>query len=176
MNFPSLSTKKNKTFVKNPLEVDAAVARAYSERRPAPPAPEQKPQPRTEFTIFSQVHHAETVENAKKVDTLLAQVKEQVDVIQNYNKSIQSEIKDIEKVLITGVAEGNKKGSYIENILEVFLFVLRNLTSKLGEAKTWLSAMETKKAKRGSAFAARSKKKGTAYSMSQELSNARSVQ
>lgn len=173
MNFPVLGTKKSK-FVKNPLEIDTAV-RSYGERRPTPPAPENK-QPRTEFTIFSQVHHIENVENAKKVDTLLAQVKEQVDVIQNYNKSIQSEIKDIEKVLITGVAEGNKKGSYIENILEVFLFVLRNLTSKLGEAKTWLSAMETKKAKRGSAFAARSKKKGTSYSMSQELSNARSVQ
>jgi len=36
--------------------------------------------------------------------------------------------------------------------------------------------MVSKKKKRGSLFAVRSKKAGTQYSMSQELSNARSVQ
>lgn len=172
---PTATTKK-KPFIKNPLEIDAAVRRSLGEYRPeGVPAPERKPANRTEFTVFSSVHHKENVENVQKVDALLAQVKEQVDIIQKYNSSIESEVKDIEKVLITGIAEGNKKGSYIENVLEVFLFVLRNLTAKLGEAKTWLAAMETKKAKRGSAFVARAKKKGTQYSMSQELQNARSV-
>ena len=47
---------------------------------------------------------------------------------------------------------------------------------KTGESRTWMQALMSKKAKRGSAFAARSKKQGTAYSMSQELSNSRNVQ
>jgi tRNA(Ser,Leu) C12 N-acetylase TAN1 len=36
--------------------------------------------------------------------------------------------------------------------------------------------MQSKKAKRGSAFAVNTKKKGTQYSQSQELSSARNVQ
>jgi len=39
-----------------------------------------------------------------------------------------------------------------------------------------MQALMSKKQKRGSAFGSRSKKQGTAYSMSQELSNSRSVQ
>ncbi|OGK19617.1 hypothetical protein A3D80_04730 [Candidatus Roizmanbacteria bacterium RIFCSPHIGHO2_02_FULL_40_13b] len=163
---------KNKILSKNPFELDRALrpgSESFGRRVEA-----KKPQ-RIEFTIFSKSTHVENVENPQKINELVAQVKEQVDVIKKYNSSIQSEVHDIEKVIITGIAEGNRKGAYIENVLEVFLFVLRNLTAKLGEAKTWLTAMETKKAKRGSAFAARSKKKGTSYSMSQELQAARSV-
>ncbi len=174
MNMTTFGTKKG-PLVKNPLEVDTSRSSFVGEKRHQPQIPEKKGPTRTEFTIFSGAHHKETVENVQKIDSLIAQVKEQVDVIQKYNSAIQSEVKDIEKVIITGVAKENKKGSYIENVLEVFLFVLRNLTAKLGEAKTWLAAMETKKAKRGSAFAARTKKKGTSYSQSQELQNARSV-
>ncbi|MCX6732754.1 MAG: DUF5660 domain-containing protein, partial [Candidatus Roizmanbacteria bacterium] len=60
--------------------------------------------------------------------------------------------------------------------LEIVLQILRSVRAKVGESSTWMQALMSKKKKRGSLFASRSKKQGTAYSMSQELSNSRSIQ
>ena len=71
---------------------------------------------------------------------------------------------------------GKKPGVYHVRYLELLLSFLQGVKAKVGEAKTWLMAIQSKRAKRGSAFAVRSKKQGTQYSLSQELSTARNVQ
>ena len=83
-------------------------------------------------------------------------------------------MRDIEKFTMDTLTE--KPGIYHVKFLEIVLQILRTMRMKTGESRTWMQALMSKKAKRGSAFAARSKKQGTAYSMSQELSNSRNVQ
>jgi hypothetical protein len=69
-----------------------------------------------------------------------------------------------------------KPGIYHVRFLEIIVNVLRALRAKINESSTWMQALTSKKKKRGSLFAVRAKKKGTQYSLSQELSSARSVQ
>jgi hypothetical protein len=69
-----------------------------------------------------------------------------------------------------------KLGVYHVRFLEIILKILQSIKLKINESGTWLEAMRSKRAKRGSAFMANSKKKGTQYSMSQELTLTRSVQ
>jgi len=83
------------------------------------------------------------------------------------------EVVEVEKHAIQSLPE--KPGVYHVRFLELLSSFLQGLTTKVSEAKNWMAAMHTKKAKRGSLFAVRSKKQGTQYSLSQELQSARSV-
>lgn len=124
-------------------------------------------------TLFSQ-REVEDQKQVSEIKELLKAIKKEIDEIKKANEAMMAEVADIEKVTFENKEE--KQSVYHLFILEVFLNILRGIRMKIGNSSTWMEAMMTKKAKRGSLFASRSKKQGTAYSMSQELSNARSIQ
>ena len=134
----------------------------------------QKPSLRQEFSLFSYNNYYENEVVKKQIKELTEQIKKEIELLKKADSSLISEIQDIEKLTIDSLPE--KPGIYHIRFLEIILRVLQSLREKVGESRTWLSALVSKKKKRGSLFATLSKKKGTQYSMSQELSNARSVQ
>ncbi len=109
-----------------------------------------------------------------EIKELIKHIREEVELIKKADKALMSEVNDVEKITINTLPE--KPGIYHVRFLQLILKVLELVRAKIGESKTWMQAFMSKKAKRGSAFAVRSKKSGTSYSMSQEISNARSVQ
>jgi len=135
---------------------------------------EQKKKIQKEANLFNYQNHHENVIVREQVKQLIEQIRQEVQYIKKADKSLLNEVKDIEKFTLETVSE--KPGIYHVKFLEIVLRILRSVRMKVGESRTWLQAMMSKKKKRGSLFASRSKKQGTAYSMSQELSNARSVQ
>ena len=101
-------------------------------------------------------------------------IRKEIGFLKKENSALASEVKDVEKLTVSELPE--KPGIYHVRFLEIVLNVIKHLRAKVGESKTWLEALVSKKKKRGSLFAARSKKQGTQYSLSQELTSARSVQ
>ncbi len=128
---------------------------------------------RLEGTLFS-FRDVEEERQMREIKELIEQIRQEVKMIKKADAALMTEVKDIEKLTIDTVPE--KPGIYHIRFLEVVLKVLELLRTKISESGTWMEALKSKKAKRGSAFASNTKKKGTQYSMSQELSNARSVQ
>jgi hypothetical protein len=129
---------------------------------------------RKEFTLFSynQYHEQEIVR--KKINELINLIKQEVVLLKKAESSLATEVKDIEKLTIEQLSD--KPGVYHLRFLEIVLSLLRNIRKKVSESRTWIEALMTKKKKRGSIFAARAKKMGTQYSLSQELQSTRSVQ
>lgn len=124
-------------------------------------------------TIFN-FRNIEEQRQISEIKQLIEAIKQEVESIKRADSALMSEVKDIEKLTIDTLPE--RPGIYHVRFLELVLKVLQTLKLKISESGTWMEALKSKKAKRGSAFAANTKKKGTQYSMSQELSNARSVQ
>ena len=141
-----------------------------------PSSKEQKASPKAkkEANIFSYNEYHESVLVKQEIRQLVEQIRKEIQYIRKADKSLLNEVKDIEKIAIDSLPE--KPGVYHVRFLEIILRTLQLLRQKMGESKTWMQALMSKKKKRGSLFAIRSKKAGTQYSLSQELSNARSVQ
>src|SRR3989338_2557895 len=127
-----------------------------------------------EVKIFNYQEYYETTLIKKQIQELTEAIKKEIEMIKRADASLLKDIRYVEKLTINNLPE--KPGIYHIRFLELVLEVLRTLRAKVGESKTWLQALMSKKKKRGSLFAVRSKKQGTQYSMSQELSNSRSVQ
>jgi len=138
------------------------------------PQKEQKKTVKKEANLFNYQSHHENVIVRDQVNKLIEQIKQEVQYLKKADASLLNEVHDIEKFTMDTLSE--KPGVYHIKFLEIVLRILQNVRSKVGEGRTWMQALMSKKQKRGSAFAARSKKQGTAYSMSQELSNSRNVQ
>lgn len=132
------------------------------------------PKQRQEFSIFNYQHYYEKEVVKKEIRQLTEMVKKELEMIKKADTALLNEVKDIQNMTLESLPD--KPGIYHIRFFEIILSILKTLRAKIGESRTWLSAMVSKKKKRGSLFAARSKKAGTQYSMSQELSNARSVQ
>ncbi len=133
----------------------------------------KKPLQREKNLFNYQAHHESTV-ITEQIKQLIAQIRQEIDYIKKADKALLNEVSDIQKISLESVSE--KPGIYHVRFLEIVLRTLRLLREKIGESKTWMQALISKKKKRGSLFATRSKKSGTQYSLSQELSSARSVQ
>ncbi len=131
-----------------------------------------RPISKERITVFSLREQRESRE-IQQIKELLKQIKEEIKAIKAADTSLAEEIKAAEKLTIEVDPKG---GVYHIRFLEVILKLLHTARKKIGESSAWLDVMHSKKKKRGSAFAALSKKQGTQYSMSQELSNARSIQ
>lgn len=124
---------------------------------------------------FHEHHEQVTVKNEiAEIQQLIEQVKQEVAMIKRQNQALLEEVKDVEKLTLSSSREGAKL--YDASFLEVILSLLRTLRLKIGESGTWLQAMMSKKKKRGSLFASRTKSMGTQYSLSQELQVTRNVQ
>lgn len=128
---------------------------------------------RSEFTIFKAPDHRETQVVPHEIQELTREIRMEIEALKKANNSFIFEVEQVEKASLQSLPK--KSGIYHVRFLEVLLGLLKNVRAKVGEAQTWMSAMHTKKAKRGSLFMVRSKKKGTQYSLSQELQNSRSV-
>ncbi len=138
--------------------------------------PENKPKLpfRTEFTIFNRSADFETRVRPNEINQLLQEIRQEVKSVARSSDAIASQIKGVEKLTLDNFT--SKPGVYHARFLEFILKYLRDVRKKVAEAGTWIEAMQSKKAKRGSLFTKRAKKQGTAYSMSQEHSVARSTQ
>lgn len=135
---------------------------------------EDKKKLQKEANLFNYQSHHENVIVRDQIQSLLEQIKQEVNYIKKADASLMNDVRDIEKFTLDTLSE--KPGIYHVKFLEIVLRILQSVRMKVGESRTWMQALMSKKKKRGSAFAARSKKQGTAYSMSQELSNSRSIQ
>ena len=135
---------------------------------------EPEPSVRLEGGNLFNYRRIEEDRQMQEIKELIKQIKQEVEMIKKADKALMDEVQDVEKLTINSLPE--KAGIYHVRFLQLVLKVLELVRAKLGESKTWMQAFMSKKAKRGSAFAVRSKKSGTSYSMSQELSNSRSIQ
>ena len=169
---------QNKITWKNILESEKLRSNSFAENReenePFSNIERPKSPQRKEFTLFSYTQYYEQEIVNKKIKELIELIRQEIQFIKQSNKALLAEVKDIERLTTETVSE--KPGVYHVRFLEVIFSLLRNLRKKISESKTWLEALMTKKKKRGSLFAVRSKKMGTLYSLSQELQTARSVQ
>jgi hypothetical protein len=127
-----------------------------------------------EVKVFNYQEYYETTLIKKQIQELTEAIKKEIEMIKLADASLLADIRDVEKLTINDLPE--KPGIYHIRFLELVLGILRTLRAKVGESKTWLQALMSKKKKRGSLFVVRSKKQGTQYSLSQELQSSRSVQ
>lgn len=121
---------------------------------------------------YNEYHEQNIIKN--EIKNLHKLIKDEIEMLKKSNHSLLDEVKDIHNIAIN--EETERPGIYHVRFLEVILSILRAARLKVGESKTWLEAMVSKKKKRGSLFAARTKKMGTQYSLSQELQMTRNVQ
>ncbi len=131
-------------------------------------------QQKKEFNLFSYQLYYERELLKKQIKELTELIKKEIQAIKKADATLLQQVADVEKITVEQVTE--KPGIYHVRFLEIVLRVLQSLKSKIGESKTWLQALISRKKKRGSLFLARSKKQGTQYSLSQELQASRSVQ
>lgn len=149
----------------------------YAEETPLITSEERnkKNQPKKlEFNLFNYQKYYETELIKKQIKELTEVIKQEIELIKKNSRELMSEIKDISNLTLNQPYE--KPGIYHVRFLEIILNFLRQIKAKVGESKTWLQVFLSKKKKRGSLFAVRSKKLGTQYSLSQELQASRSVQ
>lgn len=136
---------------------------------------EKKQRPvRQEFKLFNKKEYEETESTQAQIKELLNQIKQEIEAIKKADAALLSQVQEAEKLAIENTSEN--QGVYNVRFLQVIISFLRTLRLKIGESSTWFDALKSKRKKRGSLFAQYSKKKGTQYSLSQELQSARSVQ
>lgn len=132
-----------------------------------------KPQIKRESVFnYNQYYEQEIIK--KEIKALSETVKKEIEYLKKAEKNLLNDVRDISNIAVESISE--KPGIYHIRFLQLIISILRTLRAKIGESRTWLQAMVSKKKKRGSLFAVRTKKMGTQYSLSQELQTARSIQ
>lgn len=122
-----------------------------------------------------------TIEESRQLQEIqsrIQEIKEQTKAIRRANQEFVSDVDRIDKV-VDQINPSEERNEYTIHFLGLILEQLKLMLKKvkeIGSSETWKEAMQTKKAKRGSLFAARAKKKGTQYSKSKELSITRQTQ
>jgi hypothetical protein len=183
---PAANSPKIKTNVKDTLETlrdsgsskrgvfDQFFGDEGFEQYGYPREKEPAPKPKQEFKLFNYQEYYERELIKKQIKELTEQIRKEIEFIKKSNASLLIQVKDIERLTVESPPD--KPGIYHIRFLEIVLAILRTLRAKIGESKTWLQALISKKKKRGSLFLVLSKKQGTQYSLSQELQAARSIQ
>jgi len=177
-NIKKQNQQKTSFPYKNPVEsvsnnfdidVFSTSERKVDQQKEGPTQPQRK-----EFSLFSYQEYYERELVKKQIKELVEQIKKEIELIKKADKNLLNQVSDIEKITIEHSPE--KPGIYHIRFLEIVLRILHSLRQKISESKTWLSAMISRKKKRGSLFLSLSKKKGTQYSLSHELQTARAIQ
>jgi hypothetical protein len=140
----------------------------------SPDIQRRTPSIRREFNVFRRVEHFESKERPHEIEYLHKQIVQEIKEIKAANAALLSEVNDIDNITVENMK--NREGIYYIRFLEVIISILKTLRMKINESRTWLGAANGRAKKRGAAFGARTKKHGTSFSLSQELSTARSVQ
>ena len=136
---------------------------------------EVKPRPvKKEFKLFDSKEYQEKENTASQIKELLNEIKQEVAAIKKADSALLDKVQEAEKIAVDNMTEN--QGVYNIRFLELIVSYLRTLKQRIGESSTWFDALKTKRKKRGSLFANLSKKKGTQYSLSQEIQSARLVQ
>ncbi len=125
-------------------------------------------------SVFRYSEHRENVTTRQEIQQLTEEIRREINTIKSKEASLMTQVKDMEKLTLDSLSE--TPGIYHIRFLELVLSMLRALRASIGESQTWLAAFTNKRAKRGSAFAVKSKKMGTEYSLGNEVSTARAVQ
>jgi hypothetical protein len=159
------------TFGNNPFDFDYS---SFGEKKINQQKEQSSAPIRKEFSLFSYQEYYERELVKKQIKELVEQIRKEIEIIKKTDKTLLNQVSEIEHIAVEQLPE--KPGIYHVRFLEIVLRILQSLRQKIGESKTWLSAMISRKKKRGSLFLALSKKKGTQYSLSQELQTARAVQ
>lgn len=131
--------------------------------------------PQSRAHEFKNIFSLESQKEKKTYENAVEQITEELKLLKKAESSLEQNINDVEKVVINS-SKRERKGIYDTSFLQVMLSIIRQLRAKIGESRTWMEALMSKKAKRGSLFAALSKKQGTQYSLSQEIANSRNIQ
>ena len=137
---------------------------------------EKKPQ-KTQKESRSLFNYSEYHEDSivkREISELANQLKGELSNLKRATSELGSDVAEIEKAVINPLPE--KPGVYHIRFMEILIKLVQSIRLKIGESRTWLDAMTSKRKKRGSAFMSLTKKKGTQYSLSQELQTSRSVQ
>lgn len=141
----------------------------------APEKKQEDPKPaKARHEVFNFAEHHEKVDVQNQIKQLLETIHHEIKALEQQNNALLADVKDIENAAISELPED--PGVYHVHFFEMLLSIVRSLREKVGDSASWLEAMMSKKKKRGSLFASRSKNQGTQYSLSQELQVTRSVQ
>ena len=106
-----------------------------------------------EVKIFNYQEYYESTLIKKQIKELTEAIKKEIEMIKRADASLINDIRDVEKLTINDLPE--KPGIYHVRFLELVLGILKTLRAKVGESKTWLQTLISKKKKRGSLFAVR---------------------
>jgi len=182
MSFSNISQNqksKSKFPYKNPVETPTNnpfdfYYSTFSEKKTSQQKEQVTRSMRKEFSLFSYQEYYERELVKKQIKELVEQIRKEIELIKKADKALLNQVSEIKNISVEQLSE--KPGIYHVRFLEIVLRILKSLRQKIGESKTWLTAMISRKKKRGSLFMALSKKKGTQYSLSQELQLTRSNQ
>jgi hypothetical protein len=127
--------------------------------------------------IFSFSNHHENKLIPQEIMKLKEAINIEVSRLKAVNNSVADQITNIQRETLSSMPE--KAGIYQVRFLETLLSMVRLLRARVSEAGTWLTAINTKKAKRGSLYKKQTKagtKNSVAHMLSQEKSSARPTQ
>jgi hypothetical protein len=127
-----------------------------------------------EFKLFDKREYDESTNTNAQIKELMNQIRQEIEAVKKADATLMSQVQEAERVSIENITED--QGVYNVRFLQLIVSFLRTVRQKIGESSTWFDALKSKKKKRGSLFAHLSKKKGTQYSLSQELQSSRAVQ
>jgi len=127
-----------------------------------------------EFKLFDKREYDENESTSSQIKELMNQIKQEIEAVKKADSTLMSQVQEAERVSVESITEN--QGVYNIRFLQLIVSFLRTVRQKIGESSTWFEALKSKKKKRGSLFAHLSKKKGTQYSLSQELQSSRAVQ
>lgn len=113
-----------------------------------PQKTENKAPINNEFSIFNHRDYSENKLVPEKIRELQETIKHEIKALKQASSSVDEQVHNIEKQVMSSTKE--QAGVYHVHFLETLLSMLKLLRVKVSEAGSWLQAIQTKKAKRGS--------------------------
>lgn len=113
--------------------------------------------------------------DSQQINEINEMLRKEIIKYEKARKQVDENLDKVKKMLLLE-RQHLRSSVYQMTYTELAALIFKNLFIDASESNMWLEALMSKKKKRGSLFATRSKQQGTQYSLSQEMSTARSVQ